>query len=165
MKTSWKSLLFLLLALPLTFSCSESDNLPKPKDDKGTTTNANANPTTDNTAYALRVPAYQDHGQQSCHRAFDIRLRHQLLRRMGLRQEGTTLVCYEMDASNSVVNWKRSNWDNTAWGGDPFQEDSVIHSLTAPPLPTTEAQAMTADISVLPPTARTPKMPTSRRSI
>ena len=52
MKAPRKSLLFLLLALPLTFSCSESDNLPKPKVDKGTTTNTNANPTTDNTAYA-----------------------------------------------------------------------------------------------------------------
>jgi endonuclease G len=30
---------------------------------------------------------------------------------------------YEMYNSNSVSNWKRSDWYDTEWNGDPFQED------------------------------------------
>lgn len=37
-------------------------------------------------------------------------------------------TCYQMYASNSVVNWSRNNWYNTEWGGDPFQEDPDIPS-------------------------------------
>lgn len=32
-------------------------------------------------------------------------------------------TAYEMYNSNTVTNWNRSNWYNTEWGGDPFQED------------------------------------------
>lgn len=35
-------------------------------------------------------------------------------------------TCYEMYESNSVSHWNRSNWYNTDWHGDPFQEDTSI---------------------------------------
>lgn len=35
-------------------------------------------------------------------------------------------TCYSMYAKNAVKNWNRSNWENTEWGGDPFQEDKRI---------------------------------------
>jgi endonuclease G len=30
-------------------------------------------------------------------------------------------TAFTFDPSNRGINWKRDNWDNTAWGGDPFQ--------------------------------------------
>ena len=30
-------------------------------------------------------------------------------------------TAFTFDASNRDINWKRDNWDNTEWGGDPFQ--------------------------------------------
>lgn len=35
-------------------------------------------------------------------------------------------TCYEMYKGNSVTNWNRNNWKSTTWGGDPFQEDTMI---------------------------------------
>ncbi len=102
MKASWKSLLFLLLALPLTFSCSESDNLPKPKDDKGTTNNTNANPTTDNTAYTrLEFPH--------------------------IKTTGNNLVIVHSTSAYGINYSLEWDCDKKDWeGGDPFQEDTAI---------------------------------------
>ena len=123
MKAPRKSLLFLLLALPLTFSCSESDNLPKPKDDKGTTNNTNANPTTDNTAYArLEFPHIKTTGNNLVivHSTPAYGINYSV--EWDCDKKAQRWSCYEMDAANSVVNWKRSDWE----GGDPFQEDTAI---------------------------------------
>lgn len=30
-------------------------------------------------------------------------------------------TAFTFDASNRGINWKRDNWDDTEWGGDPFQ--------------------------------------------
>ncbi len=30
-------------------------------------------------------------------------------------------TAFTFDASNRAISWKRDNWDNTEWGGDPFQ--------------------------------------------
>ena len=30
-------------------------------------------------------------------------------------------TAFTFDPSNRGINWKRDNWDNTEWGGDPFQ--------------------------------------------
>lgn len=30
-------------------------------------------------------------------------------------------VAFTFDASNRDIRWKRDNWENTEWGGDPFQ--------------------------------------------
>ena len=30
-------------------------------------------------------------------------------------------TAFTFDPSNRAINWKRDNWDNTEWGGDPFQ--------------------------------------------
>lgn len=35
-------------------------------------------------------------------------------------------VAFTFDASNRAIAWKRDNWDNTEWGGDPFQPDPQI---------------------------------------
>lgn len=135
MKAPWKSLVFLLLALPLlTLSCSESDNLPKPIDGEGTTgkntgttANTNANPTTDNTAYArLEFPHIKTTGNNLVivHSTSDYGINYSV--EWDCDKKAQRWSCYEMDASNSVVNWKRSSWEKTAWEGDPFQEDTAI---------------------------------------
>ncbi|MBQ5627688.1 MAG: DNA/RNA non-specific endonuclease, partial [Bacteroidaceae bacterium] len=30
-------------------------------------------------------------------------------------------TAFTFDPSNRAIRWKRDNWDNTEWGGDPFQ--------------------------------------------
>ncbi len=44
------------------------------------------------------------------------------------RKKSQRWTCYSMYAKNAVKNWNRSNWENTEWGGDPFQEDKRIPS-------------------------------------
>lgn len=132
MKNNWKSLLLLLFALPfLTFSCSEDDNLPKPKSDNnsGTKTevNANANPTTDNANYArLEFPHIKNDGNNLVivHSTKEYGINYSV--EWDCTKKAQRWTCYEMDASNSAINWKRSQWEGTSWGGDPFQEDTVI---------------------------------------
>ena len=64
MKNNWKTTLILLFTLSfLTFSCSESDNLPKPNTDDNSAVNTNANPTTANANYArLEFPHIKTSG-------------------------------------------------------------------------------------------------------
>lgn len=135
MKAPWKSLVFLLLALPLlTLSCSESDNLPKPIDGEGTTgkntgttANTNANPTTNPTAYArLEFPHIKTTGNNLVivHSTPAYGINYSV--EWDCDKKAQRWSCYEMDAANSVVNWKRSYWRNTSWRGDPFQEDPAI---------------------------------------
>lgn len=35
-------------------------------------------------------------------------------------------TCYQMHNGNSAENWKRNDWTDTSWKGDPFQEDTSI---------------------------------------
>lgn len=35
-------------------------------------------------------------------------------------------TAFTFDASNRDIKWKRDNWDNTEWGGDPFQPDPEL---------------------------------------
>lgn len=132
MKSLWKYLFPLFLALPvLTLSCSEDDNLPKPNTGEGTTTNTkdntNANPTTTNADYArLEFPRIKTTGNNLVvvHSTPAYGINYSL--EWDCDKKAQRWSCYEMDASNSVVNWKRSQWENTSWGGDPFQEDTSI---------------------------------------
>ncbi len=128
MKYSWKTISSLLFALFfLTFSCSENDNLPKPGTDNGTTVNANANPTAANANYArLEFPHIKLGGNNLVivHSTSDYGVNYSL--EWDCDKKAQRWSCYEIDATNSVVNWKRSYWKNTSWQGDPFQEDPNI---------------------------------------
>ena len=132
MKSLWKYLFPLFLALPvLTLSCSEDDNLPKPNTGEGTATNTkgntNANPTTANADYArLEFPRIKTTGNNLVivHSTPAYGINYSL--EWDCDKKAQRWSCYEMDASNSVVNWKRSQWDNTSWHGDPFQIDPDI---------------------------------------
>lgn len=35
-------------------------------------------------------------------------------------------TCFEINSQNSIKKWSRSDWKNTAWGGDPFQVDPQV---------------------------------------
>ena len=132
MKSLWKYLFPLFLALPvLTLSCSEDDNLPKPNTGEGTATNTkgntNANPTTANAAYArLEFPRIKTTGNNLVivHSTPAYGINYSL--EWDCDKKAQRWSCYEMDASNSVVNWKRKQWESTSWGGDPFQIDPDI---------------------------------------
>ena len=127
MKSNWKSLLILLFALPaLTFSCSESDNLPKPQTDDNTAVNANANPTTNSAYTRLEFPHIKNDGNNLViiHSTKEYGINYSL--EWDCTKKAQRWTCYEMDASNSNTPWNRNNWKSTSWQGDPFQEDSVI---------------------------------------
>jgi endonuclease G len=121
MKNNWKSLLLLLFALPfLTFSCSEDDNLPKPKSDNnsGTKTevNANANPTTNSAYSRFEFPHIKNDGNNLVivHSTKEYGINYSV--EWDCTKKAQRWTCYEMDASNSAINWKRSQWEGTSWG-------------------------------------------------
>ena len=35
-------------------------------------------------------------------------------------------TAFTFDPSNRAISWKRDNWDNTEWGGDPFQPNPEL---------------------------------------
>ena len=128
MKNNWKTTLILLFTLSfLTFSCSESDNLPKPNTDDKTAVNTNANPTTANANYGrYEFPHIKTSGNNLViiHSTPAYGINYSV--EWDCDKKAQRWSCYEMDASNSVVNWKRSQWESTSWGGDPFQENPDI---------------------------------------
>ena len=48
-------------------------------------------------------------------------------------------TCFYFCNSNTVTKWARGNWQNTSWGGDPFQWD--------PDVPTSEQPAVRGEFS------------------
>lgn len=128
MKNNWKTTLILLFTLSfLTFSCSESDNLPKPNTDDKTAVNANANPTTANANYArLEFPHIKTSGNNLViiHSTSQYGINYSV--EWDCDKKAQRWSCYEMDASNSSHPWSRDKWRSTSWGGDPFQEDPDI---------------------------------------
>ena len=128
MKNLWKSAAWmLLLAAPLFVSCEENDNLPKQKENTETQANDNANSTKENSNYArLEFPHLKTDGNNlvlvHTTSAYGVNFAVE----WDCDKKAQRWTCYEMDASNSVKNWNRNNWDSTSWGGDPFQEDKDI---------------------------------------
>ncbi len=128
MKNLWKSAAWiLLLAAPLFVSCEENDNLPKQKENTETQANDNANSTKGNSNYArLEFPHLKTDGNNlvlvHTTSAYGVNFAVE----WDCDKKAQRWTCYEMDASNSVKNWNRNNWDSTSWGGDPFQEDKDI---------------------------------------
>lgn len=132
MKNLWKSTAWMLLVLASLFaSCSESDNLPKQKDNSGTETetgtNENANPKKQDPYYArLEFPHIKTDGNNlvliHTTTAYGVNFAVE----WDCDKKAQRWTCYEMDATNSVINWNRNRWDTTEWHGDPFQEDKDI---------------------------------------
>lgn len=128
MKNLWKSAAWmLLLAAPLFISCEENDNLPKQKENTETQANDNANSTKENSNYSrLEFPHLKTDGNNlvlvHTTSAYGVNFAVE----WDCDKKAQRWTCYEMDASNSVKNWNRNNWDSTSWGGDPFQEDKDI---------------------------------------
>jgi endonuclease G, mitochondrial len=128
MKNLWKSAAWmLLLAAPLFVSCEENDNLPKQKENTETQANDNANSTKENSNYSrLEFPHLKTDGNNlvlvHTTSAYGVNFAVE----WDCDKKAQRWTCYEMDASNSVKNWNRNNWDSTSWGGDPFQEDKDI---------------------------------------
>ena len=128
MKNLWKSAAWiLLLAAPLFVSCEENDNLPKQKENTETQANDNANSTKENSNYSrLEFPHLKTDGNNlvlvHTTSAYGVNFAVE----WDCDKKAQRWTCYEMDASNSVKNWNRNNWDSTSWGGDPFQEDKGI---------------------------------------
>lgn len=117
-----------LLALVFAcFSCQEDDILPNKKNNTELSANTNANSTTVNTNYGrLEFPHLKTTGN-------NLVLVH-TVDKYGVNfavewdcdKKAQRWTCYQMNATNSGSNWKRDNWKNTEWGGDPFQEDTII---------------------------------------
>lgn len=124
MKNLWKSAAWmLLLAAPLFVSCEENDNLPKQKENTETQANDNANSTKENSNYSrLEFPHLKTDGNNlvlvHTTSAYGVNFAVE----WDCDKKAQRWTCYEMDASNSVKNWNRNNWDS----GDPFQEDKDI---------------------------------------
>lgn len=120
-----KKLLFLLtIATPL-FSCSK---------DNETDTGINADNINANIgeyASRLEIPSLRGNGN-------DVFMSHYTIEN---KKEVTTYsiaydtvrrharwTAFTFDASNRAIKWKRDNWENTEWGGDPFQPNPELPS-------------------------------------
>ena len=122
-------LFFLLLSALLFTACESDDNdkLPKPGTGTSTTVNVNKNPT-DVYASVRRLEFPRIKGDANdmviIHSTADYGINYALEWDKSKRAQRWT--CYEMYAGNSGQNWYRSEWENTEWGGDPFQVDPDI---------------------------------------
>ncbi len=117
-----------LLALVFAcFSCQEDNILPNKKNDTDATANINRNATTINSNYGrLEFPHLSTAGNNLVlvHSVDGYGVNFAV--EWDCDKKAQRWTCYQMNATNSGTNWNRQNWKNTEWGGDPFQEDTII---------------------------------------
>lgn len=114
--------LFLLLGLATTaISCGGDDN---ENDSVSGNKNINANASSKPSLNRLEVPRVKGGNSIILVHSVDGEINYMV--EWDCLKKAQRWSAYEMYASNSVGNWKRSNWYSTSWGGDPFQEDPSL---------------------------------------
>lgn len=113
-----KKLLTLLL---LTIAFTACDNTIAPDD--GTQENLNANTSTHKYAGRIEIPALNSedifitqtttiNGKESITYSIS----------QNPERKHCRWAAFTFNSGNREINWSRDNWDDTEWGGDPFQE-------------------------------------------
>jgi len=114
--------LFLLLGLATTaISCGGDDN---ENNSVSGNKNINANASSKPSLNRLEVPRVKGGNSIILVHSVDGEINYMV--EWDCLKKAQRWSAYEMYASNSVGNWKRSNWYSTSWGGDPFQEDPSL---------------------------------------
>ncbi len=112
-----KRLSILLLITTLFTAC---DNITNPY--YGAEDNENANNSTHKYAGRIEVPALNDEDIFITHTT-TVNGKEYITYSISQNPERQHCrwTAFTFDSYNKEINWKRDNWDNTEWGGDPFQ--------------------------------------------
>ena len=115
-----KKLIFSLFALLALTSCSSSDNEPG----SGIPGNENANVGKGKYSSRIEIPAITDDALFLSHTT-TVNGKENIT--YSIAHNKNRKHCYwtafTFDPSNRAIKWKRDNWKNTEWGGDPFQHN------------------------------------------
>ena len=115
-----KKALLAILAIAILASCNETGGNDTPAVDPS---NTNAN-TWHGAKYATRIeiPAIENDDIFLSHTT-TVNGKENITYSIAHNKERKHCrwTAFTFDPSNRGINWKRDNWDNTEWGGDPFQ--------------------------------------------
>ena len=120
-----KKALLAILAIAILASCNETGGNDTPAVDPS---NTNAN-TWHGAKYATRIeiPAIENDDIFLSHTT-TVNGKENITYSIAHNKERKHCrwTAFTFDPSNRGINWKRDNWDNTEWGGDPFQPNPDI---------------------------------------
>lgn len=117
-----KKLLYTFLA---TLALAACDFFPFESGNEGTVIqpgNINANSSTNKYAKRIEVPAITDEELFIAHTTTvngKENVTYSIVHNP--ERKHCRWTAFTFDPSNRAISWKRDNWDNTEWGGDPFQ--------------------------------------------
>lgn len=113
-----------LLALPFLLLATACD---KVDDNNIIPGNENANTSTHKHAQRIEVPALSD-GELFIAHTTTVNGKENVTYSISHNPERkhSRWTAFTFDPSNRAIKWKRDNWDNTEWGGDPFQPNPEI---------------------------------------
>lgn len=113
-----KTILKALLILPLMLSCDSNDI----GETKGIPGNRNINPEEIKYARRIEMPALDSEDIFITHTT-TINSKENITYSISHNAERKHCrwTAFTFDPSNRSIKWKRDNWENTEWGGDPFQ--------------------------------------------
>lgn len=115
-----KKLIFSLFALLAITSCSSSDNEPS----SGIPGNENANVGKGKYSSRIEMPAITDDALFLSHTT-TVNGKENITYSIAHNKDRKHCywTAFTFDPSNRKISWKRDNWKNTEWGGDPFQHN------------------------------------------
>lgn len=115
-----KKLIFSLFALLALTSCSSSDNEPG----SGIPGNENANVGKGKYSSRIEIPAITDDALFLSHTT-TVNGKENITYSIAHNKDRKHCywTAFTFDPSNRAIKWKRDNWKNTEWGGDPFQHN------------------------------------------
>ena len=118
-----KKLFLLLPFLLLAVACSEDDTYGK----HGIPGNDNANAEMGKHASRIEIPAMEE-GELFIAHTTTVNGKENVTYSISHdpKRKHCKWTAFTFDPSNRAIKWKRDNWDNTEWGGDPFQTNPEI---------------------------------------
>ena len=122
-----KKLLYTFLA---TLALAACDFFPFESGNEGTVIqpgNINANSSTNKYAKRIEVPAITDEELFIAHTTTvngKENVTYSIVHNP--ERKHCRWTAFTFDPSNRAISWKRDNWDNTEWGGDPFQPNPEL---------------------------------------
>lgn len=116
----------LLLALPilmLTIACNKDDG-----NSHGIPGNENANIGMSKYASRIEIPALTEEDDIFLSHTTTVNSKENITYSIAHnpKRKHCRWTAFTFDASNRAIKWNRNGWDNTEWGGDPFQPNPLI---------------------------------------
>lgn len=111
-------ILYVITLIVSLATCSSGNDLPSYIDPS----NRNANIGDDKHSKRIEIPALTDEDIFIAHTTFVNGAENVTYSIAHVpERKHCRWTAFTFDPSNRAIKWKRDNWDNTEWGGDPFQ--------------------------------------------